>query len=144
MFYKNGVYKNFAKIAGKHLCWILFLRPAKETPTQLFSCEFCEIFKSKFFKEHLCVTASENKIIIIIIVFFSGASLIVSWIKSFTSTARTINFYGYTKEHRFCVIIYSNLSLLIKEISFDLSFQHIQLSRVNESINEENVPMTMF
>ena len=30
----------------------------KETPTQLFSCEFCKNFKKTFFKEHLRVTAS--------------------------------------------------------------------------------------
>ena len=29
----------------------------KETPTQMFSCEYCEIFKSRFFKEHLRATA---------------------------------------------------------------------------------------
>ena len=30
----------------------------KETPTQVFSCEFCEISKNTFFTEHLPVTAS--------------------------------------------------------------------------------------
>ena len=25
----------------------------KETPTEVFSCEFCEIFKNTFFREHL-------------------------------------------------------------------------------------------
>ena len=30
----------------------------KETPTSVFSCEFCEIFKNTFFIEHLWVTAS--------------------------------------------------------------------------------------
>ena len=37
------------------------LRPAtikKETPTQVFSCEFGEIFKSSFFPEHLRETVS--------------------------------------------------------------------------------------
>ena len=32
----------------------------KETPVQLFSCEFCEIFKSTFFTIPLWVTASLN------------------------------------------------------------------------------------
>ena len=32
----------------------------KETLAQVFSCEFCEIFKSTFSIEHLWVTASVN------------------------------------------------------------------------------------
>ena len=50
---------------GKHLCWSLFFnniaghRPwacnfiKKETPTQVFSCDYYEIFKKFFFMEHL-------------------------------------------------------------------------------------------
>ena len=30
----------------------------KETPTQVFSCKYCKIFKSTFFEEHLQATAS--------------------------------------------------------------------------------------
>ena len=33
----------------------------KEKLTQLFSYEFCEIFKNTFFKEYLCATASAEK-----------------------------------------------------------------------------------
>ena len=33
----------------------------KETPTQVFSCELCEIFKNTFFMEHLQTTASRNR-----------------------------------------------------------------------------------
>ena len=33
----------------------------KETLTQLFSCEFCKIFKNTFFTEHLWATVSANK-----------------------------------------------------------------------------------
>ena len=60
MLYKKAVLKNFAISTGKHLCWSLFLTkllaygPAillKETPTQLFSCEYCKIFKNPYFKE---------------------------------------------------------------------------------------------
>ena len=53
---KIGVLKNFTKFTGKHLC----LRPEacnfikKETLAQVFSCEFCKIFKNTFFTEHLC------------------------------------------------------------------------------------------
>ena len=38
-------------------------RPAtlkKETPTQVFFCEYCEIFKNNFFTEHLRETTFEN------------------------------------------------------------------------------------
>ena len=33
----------------------------KETPTQVFFCEYCEIFKSTYFEEHLRTVASEKK-----------------------------------------------------------------------------------
>ena len=65
MFYKNDVLRNFAKFTGKHLRQSLFfnkvagLRPEacyfikKETLTQVFSNEFCEISMNTFFTEHL-------------------------------------------------------------------------------------------
>ena len=62
MFFKIGVLKNFSIFTGKHLCWSLLLNKwqtfksaalLKETPTQLFSCEYCEIFKNTFFIEQL-------------------------------------------------------------------------------------------
>ena len=56
MFFKIGVLKNFVNFSRKHLRWSLFLIKLhgwkclqlyeKETPTQLFSCEICEIFKN--------------------------------------------------------------------------------------------------
>ena len=62
--------KNFAKLTGKYLCQSLFfnevagLRSAtslkKEAVAQVFSCDFCEIFKNTFFTEHLWATASER------------------------------------------------------------------------------------
>ena len=65
---KRGVLKDFAKLTGKHLCQSLFfnkvagLMPAtlskKETLTQLFSCEFCEISKNTFFHIRLLVAVS--------------------------------------------------------------------------------------
>ena len=51
IFCKNDVLENFVKLNGKHLCQILSLK--KKTPTQVFFCEFCEIFKNIFFIEHL-------------------------------------------------------------------------------------------
>ena len=70
MLYKIFVLKNFAKFTGKQLCWGLFfnkvegLRPAtllKKTPIQVFSCEFCGIFKNIFFHRIPPVAASEQK-----------------------------------------------------------------------------------
>ena len=53
--------------AGKHLCHSLFLIKSevvgfikKEIPSQMFSCEFCNIFKNSFSKEHLWVSGSIN------------------------------------------------------------------------------------
>ena len=70
MFRKKAVLRNFAKFTGKHLCQgplfnkVAGLIPAtllinNETLAQVFSCEFCEMFKNTFFTEHLWVTASE-------------------------------------------------------------------------------------
>ena len=59
--------KNVAIFLGKHLCWILFLRKLRasglqlyerEAPTQVFSCDYCEIFKYTSFEKHLQTTAS--------------------------------------------------------------------------------------
>ena len=59
---KSAVLKSFAIFTGKHLCCSLFLiklhafRHAiyeKETVTQVFSYEYCEIFKNTYFEKHL-------------------------------------------------------------------------------------------
>ena len=55
-FYKKDVLKNFAKFTGKHQYQKLFFKI--EALTQLFSCEFYEIFKNTLFKEHLWTAAS--------------------------------------------------------------------------------------
>ena len=44
-FFKKGVMRNFAKFTRKHLC------QKSETLVQVFSCEFCEIFKNTIFAE---------------------------------------------------------------------------------------------
>ena len=66
----EGLLKNFEKFTGKHLCQGLSLKKIagwdaeawnfmkKETLTQVFSCEFCEIYKNTFFTEHLRAIAS--------------------------------------------------------------------------------------
>ena len=53
MFYEIGVFKNFAKFTGKHLRWSFCNLYSKQTPTQVFPCEFCEVFQNTFFTEHL-------------------------------------------------------------------------------------------
>ena len=62
MFFQIAVLRNFAELSRKCLCWSLYLiklkawRPEfllKKTPTQVFSCEYFEIFKNCFFIEHL-------------------------------------------------------------------------------------------
>ena len=54
-----GVLRNFTKFTGKHLCQSLFFnKVAAQTLAQVFSCEFCEIFKNILFTENFRVTAS--------------------------------------------------------------------------------------
>ena len=64
---KKGVVKSFIKFTGKHLHQSLFFNNAagqacnfakKETLAQVYSCKFCEIFKSTCFKKHIWATAS--------------------------------------------------------------------------------------
>ena len=52
---KKSVLENFAKNTCAGLRPETLLK--KETLAQVFSCEFCEIFKNTFFKEHLRTTA---------------------------------------------------------------------------------------
>ena len=47
---KKGILRNFTKFTGKHLAYN-FMK--KEILAQVFSCEFFEISKNTFFKEHL-------------------------------------------------------------------------------------------
>ena len=55
MFFKIGVLKNFPIFARKHLRWIIFLI----NPPQVFSCEYCKMFKNTYFEKHLQMTAFE-------------------------------------------------------------------------------------
>ena len=45
VFYKKGVLKHFAKFTGKPLCQTSFNFNKKETPPQVFCCEFFEVVK---------------------------------------------------------------------------------------------------
>ena len=59
VFCKKDVLRNFAKFKGKHLCQSLFFDfIRKETPVQVFSCEFCETSKNNFFHRTPLVAAS--------------------------------------------------------------------------------------
>ena len=59
---RKGVLRNFAKFTGNNLCQSLFFNKVadlkKETLAQVFSCEFCEIFKDTFFWRTPPVAAS--------------------------------------------------------------------------------------
>ena len=59
VFCKKGVLRNFAKFTGKHLLHSLFF-DKKETLVQVFSCEFCELFKNTFSYRTPPVLASER------------------------------------------------------------------------------------
>ena len=62
-YVKKDFLENFAKVTEIHLCQSPFFKRKlllslcnfikKETLTQVFSCEFCEIFKNICFVEHL-------------------------------------------------------------------------------------------
>ena len=51
VFCKKGALKNMAKFTGKRHCRSLFFNRVAGLK-QVFSCEFCEVFKDTFFIEH--------------------------------------------------------------------------------------------
>ena len=55
--YKKAVLTNFAILIRKRPRWSLFLIKF-QIFRQVFSCEYCEIFKNTYFEEHLRTTAS--------------------------------------------------------------------------------------
>ena len=55
--HRVDVLKNFAIFTGKHLQLY-----QKDTPTQVFSCEYCEIFKNTYLEEHLRTTDFINNV----------------------------------------------------------------------------------
>ena len=44
LFCKKSIFRNFTKFTGKRLCQSLFFK--KQTLAQVYSCEFCKIFKN--------------------------------------------------------------------------------------------------
>ena len=62
MFFKIDVLRNFTDLTRKHLCRSFLLKKLqcwypetflKRESKQMFSCEYCEIFKNSFVTEHL-------------------------------------------------------------------------------------------
>ena len=46
--------------------FLIKLQAKKETLAQVFSCEFCNIFKNTFFTEHLRTAASVTTILVVV------------------------------------------------------------------------------
>ena len=72
VFFKIGVLTNCEMFTGKHLCWSLLLMNLqatllKETPTQVFSHEYCENSKNSFFLRNnsccFCTLGSAENIV---------------------------------------------------------------------------------
>ena len=58
---KKDVLKKLANFTGKQMCWSLISGLQlyqKETPTQIFSCEICEIFNNTYFEDYPETTVS--------------------------------------------------------------------------------------
>ena len=53
-FLRKTILKNISTTASNVI--------EKETPTQLFSCEFCELFKKTYFREHLRMAGSKTPV----------------------------------------------------------------------------------
>ena len=68
MFHKKAILKKFLIFKEKHLCWGLFFIEVaglqasncikNGASTQIFSCEYREIYKNTYFEEHLGMAAS--------------------------------------------------------------------------------------
>ena len=55
------MFLKISQISQENMCWSLFLiKFKKETSTQVFSCEICEIYKNTYFEEHLRTIASDT------------------------------------------------------------------------------------
>ena len=64
---RDAFIKNFAKFTGKHMCQSLCFNKVvsialkKQTLVQVFSCEFCKIFKNSFLKNSVQLLLVECK-----------------------------------------------------------------------------------
>ena len=117
MFFKIGVLKNVGNFTGKHLFWslfltklqvLLFLKPRacnfikKETPTQVFFCAICYIFKNTKLEEHLRTSAPAHRTL---------------WLKiRYTHTFRNLDSIGLFEamtKHIIEIFIWSYLSFIV-------------------------------
>ena len=66
VFYQEGVFKNFTKFTGKHLCWSLFFDKLQAWDLQFYLkwdsstgvfLKLFEIFKNTIFTKHLRATS---------------------------------------------------------------------------------------
>ena len=62
---------------------------SKETPTQMLSCEYCKIFKTTYFEEHLQLAASVPLIIKLLIKYWTSADLFLHGMVSTTKVCRS-------------------------------------------------------
>ena len=120
MFCKNDVLRNFTRFTGKHLCQSLFFNKVnfikKETLAQVFFCEFCEISKNTFFKEHLWTTASVNSCFSIIFSIFNKLKILCKDCLIDLSVSKNLSiqhamyFYLKTEKHfsKHCLFISAN------------------------------------
>ena len=84
----NGKF-HFLRIVSCRLEFCNFIK--KETPTQVFFCEFHKIFKNISFTEHLCMTDFYDSFYVKIIIGYSKSSLIISW-------SDHENFWNYSRK----------------------------------------------
>ena len=66
--------KNFENFTRNHMCWTLI-----KTPTQVFSCEICGIFKNIYFEEHLRKTAYNFVMLLLIYRLAIFQEIVDSW-----------------------------------------------------------------
>ena len=88
VFCKKSFLRNFAKFTEKHLCQCLFFNKVvgqnlqiyqKETPTKVYSCQFCEISRNTYFTEHflwLLLTLVKTSLYCILNTFMATLSIL--------------------------------------------------------------------
>ena len=86
VFYEKRYFRNFAKFAGNNCARVSFLIKLqaqacnfikKETLAQVFSCEFCKIFKNTFFTEHILATASAHVMNLLLFLILESVNMII-------------------------------------------------------------------
>ena len=60
------ILQNLQENNRTRVTFLIKLQAKKETLAQVFSCEFCNIFKNTFFTEHLRTAASVTTILVVV------------------------------------------------------------------------------